>query len=178
VSLLVVFSGAASTRGSETQASGLDADARVRLKGEAGAAARRAVKGARSRLTEPSCDALLSEFTDATGRPLRARLEELGLSASEYVGVVVFVDGASQKQCSSGDALAGTQPGSRVVALCGEAFARTERKNPRLAQAIVIHETLHSLGLCENPPSSGEITARVLLSCQEGARAQTSPSTR
>jgi hypothetical protein len=34
------------------------------------------------------------------------------------------------------------------------------------AQAIVIHEALHTLGLGENPPSSAEITARVLASCR------------
>lgn len=175
VSFVIVAWGAASTRGDEADASGLASLVRVQLKGEAGAAVRRAVTGARLRLAEPSCDELLSEFTDASGRPLRAHLEELGLSAAEYMGAVLFVDGASQKACSSGDALAGTRPGSRVVALCSEAFVETERKNPRLAQALVIHETLHSLGLGENPPSSREITARVLRSCQQRPRAQASP---
>jgi hypothetical protein len=65
--------------------------------------------------------------------------------------------------------LGGTQPGSRVVAFCGAAFAETERRNARLAEALVIHETFHSLGLGENPPSSHEITTRVLGSCQERA---------
>jgi hypothetical protein len=143
--------------------------ARVLLKGAPGAAVRRAVEGARLRLMEPSCQKLFSAFTDPSGQPLQARLDAMGMNAAQYVSVVVFVDGASQKACRSGDALGGTQPGSRVVALCGSAFAETERNDTRLAEAIVIHETLHSLGLGENPPSSQEITSRVLGSCQQRA---------
>ena len=37
---------------------------------------------------------------------------------------------------------------------------------PRLAEALVIHEMLHTLGLGENPPTSTEITKRVEGRCQ------------
>lgn len=140
---------------------------RVRLRGAAGAAVRRAVEGARLRLMEPACTRLLTQFVDQAGEPLQARLDSMGLSASEYVGAVLFVDGSSQKACGTGEILGGTEPGSRVVALCAASFTETERRNARLAEALVIHETLHSLGLGENPPSSHEITTRVLASCQE-----------
>jgi len=33
--------------------------------------------------------------------------------------------------------------------------------------AVFIHEMLHTLGLGENPPSTQEITGRVLLQCRE-----------
>jgi hypothetical protein len=36
----------------------------------------------------------------------------------------------------------------------------------RYAGAVVIHEILHTLGLSENPPSSKEITDRVLARCR------------
>jgi len=34
-----------------------------------------------------------------------------------------------------------------------------------VAEAVIIHETLHSLGLGENPPTSDEITRRVFSRC-------------
>jgi hypothetical protein len=108
---------------------------------------------------------LLTEVTDGSGLPLAQNLESLGLTAAEYVDVLLFLEGASQSACQSGAALGGTRPGSRVVFLCGERFARTVRSNPRVAEAVIIHEMLHSLGLGENPPSSQEITSRVLKSC-------------
>ena len=88
----------------------------------------------------------------------------MGVSAADYVGVLIFLEGSSQSVCQSGAALGGTRPGSRVVFLCGEPFDRTVRSNARLAEAVIIHEMLHSLGLGENPPSSQEITSRVLKS--------------
>ena len=39
-------------------------------------------------------------------------------------------------------------------------------KNPTLAEAMVIHEMLHTLGLGENPPTTFEITDRVLSRCR------------
>jgi len=40
------------------------------------------------------------------------------------------------------------------------------RRDPILADAALIHESLHSLGLGENPPSSLEITSRVISRCR------------
>ena len=39
------------------------------------------------------------------------------------------------------------------------------RRNRAWAVATLIHEALHTLGLGENPPSSTEITERVLRRC-------------
>jgi hypothetical protein len=38
-------------------------------------------------------------------------------------------------------------------------------RNSRHAEALLIHEMLHSLGLGENPPTSHQITARVRARC-------------
>jgi hypothetical protein len=40
-----------------------------------------------------------------------------------------------------------------------------QQLDPPLAEAIIIHEALHTLGLREDPPSSREITRRVVKRC-------------
>ena len=54
-----------------------------------------------------------------------------------------------------------TAPGSRVVYVCGRSFAEAQARSPKRAEMVVLHEALHTLGLGENPPDSGEITRRV-----------------
>ena len=62
--------------------------------------------------------------------------------------------------------LAVAHPGSRAVQVCPEAIRFRYRKDPRYVEAILIHEALHTLGLGENPPSSFEITKRVMRRCE------------
>jgi hypothetical protein len=45
-------------------------------------------------------------------------------------------------------------------------LGRLAAAEPGRAEAIVIHEVLHSLGLGENPPSSEDITAAVERRCR------------
>jgi len=123
----------------------------------------RALEGAARRLALPGCQAVLDEFADALGRPLRGVLEASRVSAPEYLGGVLFYD-APPGLCRTG-ALAVTTPGSRAILVCGSRFARQMGKNPRHAEAILIHEALHSLGLGENPPSSDYVTERVRARC-------------
>lgn len=52
-----------------------------------------------------------------------------------------------------------------ILFLGGRQLALLDGNNPRRAEASVIREELHSLGLGENPPGSEEITARVLALC-------------
>jgi hypothetical protein len=64
-----------------------------------------------------------------------------------------------------------TTPGSRAVFVCTNRFTDFAKRSPVEAEAIVIHELLHTLGLGENPPSSDEITEAVLEACHTSAAA-------
>jgi len=123
----------------------------------------RALEGAARTLGQAECQALLDEFTDTSGRPLRVALEAFGVSAPEYLGQVFFYD-APPSACRTSE-LAVTKAGSRAILVCGSRFARQVGRSSRHAEAILIHEALHSLGLGENPPSSDYITERVRARC-------------
>ena len=127
---------------------------------------RSAVQGAARRLAEPACLALLDEFRDARGTPLRRRLDSLHLDAASYLRLVLFYDGSNEAPCRRRRLLlAYTAPGFRFVRICPP-LAALGRSDPRETQFVVIHELLHTLGLAENPPSHDEITARVRSRCQ------------
>ena len=129
------------------------------------AALRRAVMGARQRLARPECLQVFSEFKDESGRTLQEKLDAQGQTAASYLGLIVFADGARLRRCQNPSTFAMTDRGSRVVYVCGRQFAFVDGNNPSQTEAFLIHEELHSLGLGENPPSSKEITARVLAMC-------------
>jgi hypothetical protein len=126
----------------------------------------RAVEGAAGQLAHARCQELLDDFADAEGRPLRSVLAAHGLAVTDYVRQVFFYD-APEWACRGGT-LAVTKPGSRAVFVCGARFEREMSRDSRNAEAIVIHEVLHSMGLGENPPSSDHITARVRARCGRG----------
>jgi hypothetical protein len=136
---------------------------RIRLEGRTRAALTRALEGARQRLAGPGCAAVLDDFEADIGLLLSPRLA--GISPADYLDVVVFADGRDRSPCRGRQALATTSPGSRVVYVCGPTFVEQAELDPELAQATLIHEMLHSLGLPENPPGSHEITRRVLARC-------------
>jgi hypothetical protein len=123
----------------------------------------RAVESAAVQLKDERCEALLDEFGDADGRPLRSVLAALDLTMTEYAQRVFFYD-APEWACRGGN-LAITRPGNRAVLVCGVRFQKEMARNSRNAEASVIHELLHSLGLGENPPSSEHITSRVRARC-------------
>jgi hypothetical protein len=125
---------------------------------------RRAVEGAAGRLDKPRCQELFDEFHDGEGRALSVNLAALGDDGRAFLGRLLIYDAGEHELCARG-ALAITHPGSRVVLVCGAPFRRAYLSEPALAQAVIIHEALHSLGLGENPPSSQAITARVLSRC-------------
>ena len=124
------------------------------------------VLGARRRLEQPACRGLFAEFSDASGRTLQENLDALGETGGNYLARVLFADGSGRPRCGGDEAYAFTKPGSRVVYVCGRAFKNLASRDPVKAQAIVIHEALHTLGLGENPPTSAEITARVVARCR------------
>jgi hypothetical protein len=125
-----------------------------------------AVARASERLARPECQQLLTDFADAAGQPLRAVMEARGFEADTYMRYMRFYDGTIHPRCERDGIYALTlNPGSRIVYVCPHRFLDVFRKNPSLAEAYLIHEMLHSLGLGENPPSSEEITDRVVHRC-------------
>ena len=126
-----------------------------------------AVLGAHRRLQQPACRGLFLEFSDASGRRLQENLDALGETGATYPALILFADGTGRPRCREREVFAFTTPGSRVVHICGRQLKDLADRSPVRAQAIVIHEVLHTLGLGENPPSSTEITARVLARCQQ-----------
>jgi hypothetical protein len=124
-----------------------------------------AVLGARRRLEQQACQRLFSEFSDASGRTLQKNLDALGQTGGAYLSLILFADGSDRPRCKADGALAFTTPGSRVVYVCTRAFKSLADRNPVRAEASVIHEALHTLGLGEKPPSPAEITKTVLARC-------------
>lgn len=127
---------------------------------------RQVVERASRRLRTAECQRLFSEFNDEAGQPLQARLDALGFTGETYLNAVVFRDGSGSATCAEGKVLAFTSPGSRVVRVCAGPLFQTLAYDPGRVEVTVIHETLHTLGLGENPPTSREITASVRQRCQ------------
>jgi hypothetical protein len=124
-----------------------------------------AAMGARHRLEKPACQEIFADFADTSGRPLQESLDALGQTGGSYLGLIFFAEGDGAAGCRSRRVSAFTTPGSRVVFICGREFSAVRMQDSRHAQIILIHETLHSLGLSEDPPSSLEITAQVYARC-------------
>lgn len=132
---------------------GFDASALERARGRAA-----------QKLQDPECQRLLTDFKDGEGRPLQENLEKWGVGPAEYLEMIPFLDGSSQALCRWGKVDFVTSPGVPRVFVCGP-FAATQLREPGTAEAEVIHEMLHTLGLGENPPTSAEITSRVKGRC-------------
>jgi len=154
----------ASLRAGETPAQGAE---RIHLRASADVAGlQQALAEARSRLAESACQGLFSEFESQDGRTLAAVLESREETGASYLGWLSFYDGAGTEPCWNRQLarFAFTVPGSPVIYVC-PGFAGVLRRYPEEAVATLIHESLHSLGLGENPPSSREIQQRVLERC-------------
>ncbi len=126
---------------------------------------RRILDEASRLLLDPECRALLDEFQDQRGRTLAERLHAFGVDIQTYLSWIVFTDNMGPRACVR-DALAVTMPGSRVVHVCDAYLEGSWRRNPQHVVASFIHETLHTLGLGENPPASSDITKRVIARCR------------
>jgi hypothetical protein len=139
----------------------------VRLRHEADRLwVRRMVEHAAERLARPECGRVLSELRDERGQVLQANLDATGLDARSYMlQHIFFYDADERSVCRRSGVVAYTIPGSRVVRVCPR-FPSLRGKRLDLTWAVLIHETLHTLGLGENPPSSTEITQVVLRHCR------------
>ena len=127
-------------------------------------AARNALNLAWERLSQEDCQHLLTAFADESGSPLVSRLRAIAVDPQTYLTMLTFMDGSRERPCSYG-LFAFTTPGSRVISVCVDELKREWQQDPEHAVARFIHEMLHSLGLGENPPTSTEITRRVLAAC-------------
>jgi hypothetical protein len=121
------------------------------------------------KLESPGCQRIFTDFRDGAGRPLQARLDALDRTGASFLKILRFANGERLQPCQSRGILAATTPHSHVIFLCGLQFFEKEHRDPEFAAALVIHEMLHSLGLQENPPTSLEITSRVLERCGPAA---------
>ena len=122
---------------------------------EAHFAVRRAAEDAARRLATPACQQVIVDFGLRPPPDVVASFQQLRL----------FDDHAAAACGTHRNTLAFTEPGSRLVHVCGQRFKDRLLRHPLLAVAVVIHEFLHALGLGENPPSSEAITQRVLARC-------------
>jgi hypothetical protein len=124
-----------------------------------------AVQGAHRRLGDSRCQAIFSDFAKASGQGLQEVLDEQGQTGQSHLRRLLFYDGTQISGCRVPGVLAVTQPGSRAIFICTSWFRQAFELNPRKVEAVIIHESLHSLGLGENPPRSQDITARVVARC-------------
>jgi hypothetical protein len=125
----------------------------------------RARSGAIRRLRDSRCQRVLSDFRDARGRTIQENLEEWRMSAADYLLLIPFLDGSREPLCRDARNALVTVPGMQRVMVCST-FADFQLRKPHLAESIIIHEMLHTLGLGENPPRSTDITARVEARCR------------
>jgi len=123
---------------------------------------KRARQGARERLADPQCLAVLKDFESVNGGRLDQVLRASGRTAQEQLDLLVLESGLGRPLCDRRVSLAFTQVHSRVVSICLRPFTLLRRQEQ---QAVLIHEMLHSLGLGENPPESTAITEQVLKRC-------------
>jgi hypothetical protein len=162
----LVIAAAAPAAAAERRSADLWGEVRL-LDPQTAGAVRRALTGAAGRLRKQRCQELLFDYRDQQGRPLQARLSELGVDAAGHLRGIVFREGWGTGQCESNERLAFTRPGASTVWVCGGKFEHAMATNSRWAEATIIHEALHTLGLGEGPSpiSSLAITRRVLDRC-------------
>ena len=127
-------------------------------------AVRKAVQEAASKLEAPECNEIFKDFRDQSGRTLQQNLDERGESGRDFLRWLIFFNGSSERACQNRTTLIATNPGSRFIHLCAEQFLKDSRGS-EYAAILIIHEELHVLGLAENPPTSREITLRVISRC-------------
>jgi hypothetical protein len=129
---------------------------------------RRAVDTAIRKLALPGCSDIYADFELAQGGTPRDALDRRGMTPAELLESLVFVEGSRERLCRTGPSALTMTPGSHVVSVCPQ-FVQLQLRNPGLAASLLIHESLHALGLGENPPSSSAITQQVERRCWKAA---------
>jgi hypothetical protein len=124
-----------------------------------------AIRGALGRLEDARCRAVFSDFEASSGRSLQQALEDRQETPQARLERVLFEDGSRRRGCQAPSRAAFTVPGTLVVYVCGRAFSAAAERSRAFADAAIIHELLHTLGLGEDPPTSKEITDAVMARC-------------
>ncbi len=117
--------------------------------------------------TQP-CLALFEEFRDSSGIPLSTSLAAARETPRGRLAHLYFSDADASRCRADPRMIAYTEPGSRVIWICGERFADQFAMAVRPGAYRLIHELLHSAGLGENPPTSAQITEAVAGHCGKG----------
>jgi hypothetical protein len=114
-----------------------------------------------ARLKQPGCAAVFQDFLLRDGRTAQSELDRRRISPGELLERLVFADGSRAAACHNGPTFLFTTPGSPLIRVC----PRFSRLGPSDSAIFIIHESLHALGLGENPPTSREISIRVERRC-------------
>ena len=125
---------------------------------------RRAVDLAVAKLALPGCPDVYGDFRLANGSTPGDELARLGIGPAEFLQRLLFVDGSRDRHCRRGRAVLTATPGSRVIRVCPR-FAEFQLRDANLSASLIIHESLHALGLGEDPPSGRDITQRIERRC-------------
>jgi hypothetical protein len=83
---------------------------------------------------------------------------------SAYISHLYLVNGVLEGGCTNPATIAFTAALSRVIHIYSARLTALFARRA-LAEALLIHEILHTLGLGENPPTSADITKRVAARC-------------
>ena len=128
----------------------------------------RAIEGARQRLADPECQQVFTDFEDRNGNSLLANLIATGKSAAGYLDLIWFIDASNASALPSQRTAGGlyVTRTSRRLRLRVDLRAPVFPAESGVAEFLIIHEMLHSLGLGENPPTSDQITKQVARRCK------------
>jgi len=127
-------------------------------------AVRRAIDLARAKLALPGCPQVYEDFALPNGDTPQRELERMGIGPEEFLETLVFTDGSRESACRTGPAFLRTTPGSGLIRVC-PGFARLQTADPGMSASLIIHESLHALGVGEDPPTSKDITRRIERRC-------------
>jgi len=123
-----------------------------------------ALESAAARFQKSDCLKVLTDFQTINGFTPAEQLAAWEIDIQTYLTMVTFIDDSRHRLCEKGGMFF-TSPGSRVVRVCVEKFKLIRHHSRGYLAALFVHEFLHTLGVGESPPSSEEITARVMTRC-------------
>ena len=118
----------------------------------------------RGEARSPSCRGIYAEFVLPDGGTLQGVLDSMRIGPRLLLERLVFVDGTHDPVCAAGRAGLTTSPGSFVIRVCPR-FIPLFVHNPPLSAILILHESLHVLGLAEDRPTSATITHKVEWQC-------------